>query len=131
MLYARTTRRTTRSRPSQLRRRRTRSRAMDCSPLLSERSLSASLVTPADAHPHLSQPAQDDGVGGDGDQDEQAENRVLDELAETRPTQQALLQGLDQQNTEQRSDHRAGTAEDVDATDNHSCDDLQLKTLRG
>ena len=75
MLYASTTRSTTRSSPSQLRKRRRRSRAMDCSPLLSERSLSAGLVTPADAHPHLSQPAQNDGVGGDRDQDQQAENR--------------------------------------------------------
>ena len=81
--------------------------------------------------PTSPQPAQDDGVGGDGDQDEQAEDRVLDELADTRPTQQTLLQGFDHQHTEQRPNHRARSAEDVDASDHDRGDDLQLQTLRG
>src|SRR5918995_5845183 len=128
MLYARTTSRTTRSSPSQLRRRRTRSRATDRSSLLAKARLSAGLIAPPDAHPHLPQPAQDDGVGGDGDQDEQAENRVLDELADACPTQQTLLEGLDHQHAEQRPDHRAGPAEDVDAPDHDSGHDLELET---
>src|SRR5215217_4720931 len=130
-LYARTTRRTTRSSPSQLRRRRMRSRAMGRRPFLGESGLRARLVAPAHPHPHLSQSSQDDCVGGNGDQDEQAEDSVLDELTDARPTQQALLEGLDQQHTEQRADHRARSAEDVDATDHDSGHDLKLETLRG
>src|SRR4051794_1246156 len=106
MLYARTTRRTTRSSPSQLRRRRTGSRTMD-RPFFGESGLRACLVPPADPHPHFPQPSQNDGVGGHSDQDEQTEDGILDELAEACPAQQALLQGLDQQDTKQCPNHRA------------------------
>ena len=47
------------------------------------------------------------------------------------PAQQTLLQDLDQQHAQQRADHRAGPAEDVDAADHDRGDDLQLQPLRG
>src|SRR5688500_18635483 len=100
MLYARITSRTTRSSPSQLRRRRMSSRTMDRSSFLGEDVLSTGLIAAADPYPHLPQPSQNDGVGSDGDQNEQAEDGVLDELADARPTQQTLLQGLDHQHTQ-------------------------------
>src|SRR5688572_11947219 len=100
------------------------SRAMDRSSLLGECGLSACLVAPADADPHLPQASQDDGVGGDGDQNEQTEDGVFDKLADPRPTQQTLLEGLDHQHAEQSPHHRARSAKDVDATDYDGGHDL-------
>ena len=69
----------------QPRRRRMTSRAMNGNSFIGR--LRPGLVATANSHPHLPQPGQDDGIGGDGDQDQQPQNGVFDEFTHPGPAQ--------------------------------------------
>ena len=78
------------------------------------------------ARPQRAQALQDDGVAGDGKQDEQAEKRVAPELADLQP-EQALLEDADHHGAEQGADHGSRAAENVDAADHDGRDDLAVQ----
>ncbi len=82
------------------------------------------------AAPQRPQALENDGVAGDGQQDQEAEQGVQPELADLQP-EEALLEDADHHGAEHRANHRARSAEDVDPTDDDGGDHLKLQPDAG
>ena len=73
------------------------------------------------------QAARQDGIGGDGEQDQGAEHRLAPELADDGPANEAGFQQVNQDRAEEGADDRSRSAEDIDAADDGGGDGFQLE----
>src|SRR6266550_2095280 len=117
------------SRPSQLTRRLMASRTMDR--LLRGGRRRALLIPPPGLNPNCPQASEDHFVRCHREEDEQTEDGVLRERAHRGPTDETLLEHVDERRAHEGADDRAAAAEDIHTTDHDGCHDLELKALTG
>src|SRR5438128_12316317 len=117
------------SKPSQLTRRRRRSRATNG--LLPGGCRRPLLVPPPGSNRNCPQASEDHLVRCHRQEDEKPEDRVLRERADRGPTDEALLEHVDERRAHEGTDDRAAAAEDIHTTDYDGRHNLELQALTG
>src|SRR5439155_990893 len=117
------------SKPSQRTRRRKMSRAMGG--LLRGGRRRPLLIPPPGLDPNCPQAPEDHLVRRHRQEDEKPEDRVLRERAHRRPTDQALLEHVDERCAREGADDRAAPPEDIHTADDDGRHNLELETLTG
>src|SRR5436309_9189477 len=117
------------SKPSQRTRRRKMSRAMGG--LLRGGRRRPLLIPPPGLDPNSPQAPEDHLVRRHRQEDEKPEDRVLRERAHRRPTDQALLEHVDERCAREGADDRAAPPEDIHTADDDGRHHLELETLTG
>src|SRR2546430_702455 len=119
----------TSSKPSQLTRRLMASRTMDR--LLRGGRRRPLLIPPPGLNPNCPQASEDHLVRCHREEDEQTEDGVLRERAHRGPTDEALLEHVDERCAYESADDRTAPPEDIHTADDDSRHDLELEALTG
>src|SRR5438445_3666649 len=117
------------SKPSQLTRRQRSSRATGG--LLRGRRRRPLLIPPPGLNPNCPQASEENFVRCHRQEDEKPEDGVLRERTDRGPTDEALLEHVDERRAHEGADDRAAAAEDIHTTDNDGCHNLKLEALTG